>query len=124
MSKIPDKKRGDQELEELRKRNAFTVRPPVQAIQNLALHPSLIGIVYAVSLTAVGLVIYKTYLPALICAGLVLACTLLIFWKKPRSRHHAALMVIISLLVLVFGSVYYLTQFELPANDPQGPIRY
>lgn len=124
MTKIPEKKHDDEELRELRTRNAFAVRPPVQELKNQALHPFFLSVVYLLCAVSVGLVIYMISMPALICAGVALLSALLIFWKKPRSRHHAAFMVIISLLVLVFGSVYYNAQFEQPANDPQGPIRY
>lgn len=124
MVKIPDKKHSDRELNDLRKRNAFAVRPPVQAVVNLALHPILLAAVYLLTLTSAGLAIAALYIPALSCAGLSLLSSLVIFWKKPRSRHHAAFIAIISLLVLVFGSVYYLAQFEPTSNDPQGPIRY
>ncbi|BDS05216.1 hypothetical protein NT6N_02560 [Oceaniferula spumae] len=124
MTKIPERKQDKQELEDLRRRNAFAVRPPVQAIKAQALHPLFIGLGYLLSLTSAGLAIAAIYIPALSCASLSLLGALFIFWKKPRSRHHAAFMAIISLLVLVFGSVYYLAQFEPTSNDPQGPIRY
>jgi len=124
MTELPDKKRDDRELDDLRKRNAFAVRPPVQAIVNQALHPLFVGITYLLCLTSAGLAIGGIYIPALVCAGISLLVAAIIFWKKPRSRHHAAFIAIISLLVLVFGSVYYLAQFEPTANDPQGPIRY
>jgi len=121
MAKIPDKRHDDQELGQLRMRNAMSVRPPVQSIQNQALNPLLLSVNYLLSAISVGLVIYKIYLPALICAGVVLLAALIILWRKPRSRHHAAVMIIISLLVLVFGSVYY---SEQPADDSQRFIRY
>lgn len=124
MAKIPERKQDDRELNDLRKRNAFAVRPPVQAIVNQALHPLFVGLAYLLCLTSAGLAIGGIYIPALICAGVSLLGTVFIFWKKPRSRHHAAFIAIISLLVLVFGSVYYLAQFEPTPNDPQGPIRY
>lgn len=124
MVNIPEKKHGSEELGELRMRNAFSVRPPVQELKNQALHPIFLGISYALCLVSAGLVYGEIYIPGLACAGGGLLVSLVIFWKKPRSRHHAALMIIISLLVLVFGSVYYFAQFEQPTHDPQGPIRY
>ncbi len=124
MAKIPEKRHGKEELSELRMRNAFSVRPPVQAIKNQALRPVFLSLCYLICVVSVGLCYYQFTIPCLSCAGLGLLSALFIFWKKPRSRHHATLMIIISLLVLVFGSVYYFAQFEQPTNDPQGPIRY
>lgn len=124
MARIPEKKHDNQELGELRARNAFAVRPPVQQLKNQALHPLFLGLGYVLSLTSGGLAYAGIYVPGLSCAAAGLLFSLFIFWKKPRSRHHAAFMAIISLLVLVFGSVYYQAQFEQPSHDPQGPIRY
>lgn len=124
MPDIPDHKHSDNELNELRMRNAFAVRPPVEQIINQALNPFLLGLNYLLCLTGAGLAIGKIFIPALSCAAVALVFTLFIYWKKPRSRHHAAFMAMISLLVLVFGTVYYLEQFEQTAHDAQGPIRY
>ncbi|MEJ6570548.1 MAG: hypothetical protein QNL01_07655 [Akkermansiaceae bacterium] len=124
MADIPGHKRSDNELSELRKRNAFAVRPPVQQLKNQALHPIILALGYILCLTGAGLAIGEIYISGLACASIALLFILFIFWKKPRSRHHAAIMAIISLLVLVFGTVYYLEQFEQTTYDAQGPIRY
>lgn len=135
MAEIPKRKRDKVELQEMRARNAFAVRPPVEKLEAQAVNHLVLGFFYLMILTGAGLVI-KSYFPygiemgpvfitgmALAAVGLLVSC--LIFWKKPRSRHHAALMAIISLLVLVFGTVYYIEQFEQEAHDDaQGPIRY
>lgn len=135
MAKIPEKKRGISELRDIQARNAFATQPPVQQLQALAVPKQLIIFIYLLSLTSAGLVVaaFKGYGPidevfyyaGQGCAGLVTLTSLFIFWKKPRSRHHAAFLAIISLLVLVFGSVYYIKQFEQSAHDDaQGPTRY
>jgi hypothetical protein len=127
MANIPERKRDKAELQEMRARNAFAVRPPVGQLEAQAVNRLVLGIFYLISLTGAGLVI-KSYYPygiemgpvfisGMACAAVGLLVSLLIFWKKPRSRHHAALMVIISLLVLVFGTVYYIEQFEQEAHD-------
>lgn len=124
MAKIPEKKHGSHELNELRARNAFAVRPPVQQLKNQALHPFFLGLGYALCAAGGGLAYAGICIPGLGCAGGALLLALFIFLKKPRSRHHAAMMTIISLLVLVFGSIYYQAQTKQPSHDPQGPIRY
>ena len=124
MSFLPDQKRSDKELAELRMRNAFEVRPPVQHVKSLALHPVLLTVVYLDSLAGAGLAMLALYVPALICAGMVMLISMIVYWRKPRSRHHATFTAIISLLVLVFGTVYYLEQLEASNYDPQGPTGY
>jgi len=124
MTDLPDHKRSDNDLDEIRRRNAFAVRPPIQQIKNQALNPIFLTVIYVLCLTGAGLAIAKIFIPGLICSAVALLVNLLIFWRKPRSRHHVAIMVIISLLVLVFGTVYYLEQFEQTDYDAQGPIRY
>ena len=109
--------------------------PPVQALLKQALHPFFLGVCYVLSFVGAGLVVASMrsygpvdepfYLSGQACVSVVVLVSLYIFWKKPRSRHHAAIFVIISLLVLVFGSVYYFEQIEETAHDDaQGPIRY
>ena len=124
MTGIPDSRRSDDELKELRMRNAFAVRPPVQSIKAMALHPFFLAVAYVLCMAGSALALAGMIRSGLVCAALGLLLSLYIFWKKPRSRHHATIMLIISLLVLVFVTVYYLKQFEQTANDAQGPIRY
>lgn len=124
MTPLPEQKHSNEELNELRMRNAFAVRPPVQQVKSMALHPVPLAVLYLVCLAGAGLAIAGYYRPALACSGVAMLGTLLVFWKKPRSRHHAAIVAIISLLVLVFGTVYYLEQLEASDYDPQGPTGY
>lgn len=113
----------------------MAVRPPVEHLKKLAANRIVLGIGYALCLVGAGLVIHAInrlgpidelyFRIGMGCAGGGMLSSLLIFWRKPRSRHHTMIMVIISLLVLVFGSVYYIEQFEdAPHDDTQGPTRY
>ena len=124
MSPLPEHKRDDDALRELRMRNAFMTRPPVQQVRALALGRVWLFLLYLVCLVGGGLVIGKVFEVGLICGCVALLLALWVFCRKPRSRHHASLIVIISLLVLVFGTVYYLEQLEALNYDPQGPIGY
>tara|TARA_Y100000385_G_C13023668_1_gene607377 strand:+ start:662 stop:1036 length:375 start_codon:yes stop_codon:yes gene_type:complete len=124
MTTLPEQKQSIDELNELRMRNAFAVRPPVQEIRSLALHPAMLVALYILCFTGVGLAVGGIYRASLICGGCSLLITLLIYWRKPRTRHHASIIVIISLLVLVFGTVYHHKHLEAPDYDPQGPIGY
>ncbi|PID80858.1 hypothetical protein CSB20_05305 [bacterium DOLZORAL124_64_63] len=119
MTEIPEHKHSDSELNELRMRNAFAVRPPVAQIKKQALHPVLLTAAYLVCLAGAGLAIGKMFLPGVGCAACGLLVSVFIFWRKPRSRHHASIMAIVSLLVLVFGTVYHFEQNEQTDNDTQ-----
>ena len=136
MTSIPDKKRSDDELQDIRRQNAFAVRPPVQQLQNQALPKVVLGFCYLMALLAAACLVFArfvselvesimlglgfslgmvgyadesilggVYYGSVICGVVSLLMSLWIFWKKPRSRHHAALLLIMSLLVVVFGSL-------------------
>jgi len=136
MAQIPEKRRDREALQELRNRNAFAVRPPVQHLQRQALSKPVLGFFYLLAFIGAGLVAYSFYPYASVeelyfksgfaCVIAVVLMSFFIFLKKPRSRHHGAFLLIISLLVLVFGSVYYFEQLEPKQShdDTQGPIRY
>jgi len=124
MTDLPDHKRSKRELDELRMRNAFAVRPPVQSIEKMALHPFLLAVGYIICMAGSALALAGMIHAGLACAVLGLLLSLFIYWQKPRSRHHATIFLIISLLVLVFGTVYEVKQFEQTPNDAQGPIGY
>jgi len=91
-SPLPAHRHDDGELQSLRARNAMMVKPPVEQIKSLAAHPALVVLGYLLAFAG-GI------------GGLIVA--LWFFLKKPRSQYHAAFITIISLLVLVFGTLYF-----------------
>jgi hypothetical protein len=94
-SPLPDRRHELRELQSIRAKNAMMVKPPVEQVKSLAAHPALVILGYLLAFGGgVG--------------GLLVA--LYLFLKKPRSSHHAAFITIISLLVLVFGILYYIPQ--------------
>jgi len=96
MTRLPDRKRQKDEIKRLRVHNAMAARPPIAAIKGQAAHGFLLFLGYLLSLAA----------------GPGLPVALFIAVRKPRSRHHAALMFILAVLVLVFGIRYYLSQAD------------
>jgi hypothetical protein len=97
MTELPDRKRQADELKRLRLAHAMAARPPIGAIKSQMAHGFLLFLGYLLCLGG-GL------------GGLAVA--LFIAVRKPRSRHHAALMFILAVLVLVFGIRYYLSQAD------------
>lgn len=124
MTDLPERKRSKQELEELRMRNALAFRPLLQGGAITVAHPFLLTLGYVSCMAGSALALTGMIRPGMVGAILGLLLSFFIFWKKPGSRHHAAIFLIISLLVLVFGTVYEVKQFEQTTNDAQGPIGY
>ena len=97
MTELPDRKRQSDELKRLRLQHAMAVRPPIGAIRSQMAHKFLLFLGYLFCLAGGA-------------GGLMVA--LFIVVRKPRSRHHAVLMFILAVLVLVFGIRYYLSQAD------------
>jgi hypothetical protein len=106
---LPQRKHDENEIMEMRRRDMFHTRPPVQHILSLALNPILAGMLYTIAIASIYLTFHywnafppqKFYAPAAGCCALLLA-SLLIYWKKPRGRHHAAFLAGIALILASF----------------------
>ena len=106
---LPQRKHDENEIMEMRRRDMFQTRPPVQHIRNMALNPILAGMLYTIAIATIYLTVHywnafppqKFYAPAAGCSVLLLA-SLLIYWKKPRGRHHAAFLAGIAIILASF----------------------
>jgi hypothetical protein len=106
---LPQRKHDDNEIMEMRRRDMFQTRPPVQHIRKMALNPILAGLLYTIAIATIYLTVHywnafppeKFYAPAAGCSLLLLA-SLLIYWKKPRGRHHAAFLAGIAIILASF----------------------
>jgi predicted membrane protein len=84
-------------------------RPPVQRIRSMELHPVIAGVLYIIALAVIVLTVrywtyegtQRFYSPGIGCGSLLLI-SLYLYIKKPRARHHAAILSGICLLVLGF----------------------
>jgi hypothetical protein len=124
MTDLPEGKRSRRELEEIRMRNALASRQLLLGVANTPLHPLVLTIGYVSCMAGATLALAGMVRSGLVAAMAGMLLSLFIFCKKPVARHHAAVFLIISLLVLVFGTVYELKQFEQTADDAQGPTGY
>lgn len=106
---LPTKRHDEQEILQMRRKHAFQTRPPVEKIRNMALHPILVGFLY-VFLLAVPILTRRNwhlppplrwYAPGIGC-GLLMLFAVLIYFTKPRARHHAAFLFGIAILTLGF----------------------
>ena len=126
-SSLPSQRRSEDELEQIRRREArqslvTEVPPAVAQLQAITAHPVILVIGYLLVLGGgIGFVAaedYSTVKPeayALIgcLSGLLLA--LFLSLRKPRSRHHAGFIAMIALVVLVFTLFHHYNNFN-PAN--------
>ncbi|BCU75443.1 hypothetical protein [Luteolibacter sp. LG18] len=95
-SAIPARRHSERELDRMRRQEAMTalsaeVPPAVAHLKKSLAHPALIALGYALAFGGgVG----------------AFPVALYIALKKPYSRHHAGLMVMIAVLVVAFGALY------------------
>lgn len=106
---LPQRKHDSSEIQQLRHRGLMQTRPPVQSIVQMSLHPVLAGILYIIALTVIVLTVrywspegtQRLYSPAAGCSFLLLV-SLGLYLKKPRARHHAAILCGIACVILGF----------------------
>ena len=90
MPKIPERKRSPDELARMQMQNAMQTRPPVAQYQRQIAHPLFLAVGYFLAFFGLGLLIAP-----------------ILFVRKPLSRHHAAFMLVLSLILLGVAALYY-----------------
>lgn len=115
---IPTHRHDPQDIAQIRKREAIAKlnRPeadPALHLRKQAAHPLLYLPGYLFALSAAAVIYqrfhYITPIALLFCS---LSIVMFIAVKKPRSRHHAALIFIVIFLTAVFGGLHYAPLFE------------
>jgi hypothetical protein len=112
---LPQRKRDAQELQQLRHRGLMQTRPPVQNILRMQLHPVSAAVLYLFALATIIQTlrhwspegIHRFYYPVGGC-GILLLTSLFLYFKKPRARHHAAILGGICFVVLGFIILFIL----------------
>lgn len=108
-SPLPHQRHSDQEIAEIRRREALAVMNTPPNPKFFPAHPVIIVPGYLSSIAgAAGVHFYQ--FPIAATLGFVLfslAAAAFIGISKPVSRHHAAFISVISLFVLVFGALHY-----------------
>jgi hypothetical protein len=119
---LPEYRRSATDLAELQRREAlanFSGTPPDPAahLKKLAAHPILLIFAYLPAFGAIYTATYSyhyiTPISLIFVSGLL---TAYIFWRKKRSRHHAAILLIILAMTLVFGGLHYAPYFTAYAT--------
>ena len=113
-SKIPSFRRSDEEIREQRRQEAIAAAAPAPHPKTLIAHPLLILPGYLAAIAgAVGFQFYALEIRLTgICVLVALLFAGFIFLKKTYSRHHAAFIAVMALLVIVFGTLHYFPQLR------------
>ena len=127
-SQLPVHRHNDKELHEIRRHDTLAKLAPWSHPQTLTAHLALVvpGYLFAIA-GAVCFYFYDVEKQELRitagCAAVAFLFAVFIFFKKPLSRHHAAFIGVISLLVAVFGALYYFPQLSFqPTHEEKADL--
>jgi len=111
-SNIPHQRHSPEELEQIRRREVLSMMNTAPNRRLFPAHPALIAPGYlAIVVAAAGLWFYQIPLWATaICAVISFAVATLLFLRHPVSRHHAAFIAVLAVLLLAFSALYYFPQ--------------
>jgi hypothetical protein len=117
-TELPTGRHDSRDISQIRKREALAAlqqpgMDPVAYLRKQTASPFLYVPGYLLAIAA-GIAAYQRFhyiTPSLLLA---ISAFILVFiaWRKPRSRHHAALLFIIVFLTLVFGALHYAPLFK------------
>ncbi len=112
---LPAHRHSHQELEELRRRQALALldrQAPDPKL--LPAHPAWIAPGYLLAVGGSSCFFFEEvpWTLTATCAAGALIVALSLCLKRPISKHHAAFIAVISLLVIVFGSLHHFPQLQ------------
>ncbi|MFZ9937366.1 MAG: hypothetical protein ACO3JG_09960 [Luteolibacter sp.] len=113
-SNLPHQRHSREELDAIRRREAMSMMntPPNKRL--FPAHPALVVPGYLITvIAAAGIWFYRFPLwVTAACALAAFAVSGLLFFRHPVSRHHAAFIAVLAMLLLVFASLYYFPQLR------------
>ena len=108
--KLPFHRHSDEELAAIRRRATLAMMSPPPPNRKLAVaHPVILVLGYLCALAGASCFFFDQF-PILATAACDLSALLIaaiILWRYPISRHHAAFIAVIALLVLAFAILHY-----------------
>lgn len=109
-SKLLFQRRSDDEIAAMRRRETFammTLPPPNRKLA--VAHPALLVLGYLCALAGASCFFFAEFriLATAACDLAALFIAAIILWRYPISRHHAAFIAVITLLVLAFATLHY-----------------
>ena len=112
---LPARRHSRQQLEELRRREALAhLDSPPPNPKLMPAHPAWITPGYILGLAGGSCFVFDEFpwAATFACAACALAIALSLYLKRPLSKHHAAFIAVICLLVIVFGSLHHFPQLQ------------
>jgi hypothetical protein len=115
---LPEHRHDPRDIAQIRKREALAKlnspgTDPAAHLRKQTAHPVLYIPGYLLALSAAILAYQRAHhFTPIVLLALSLAITLYIAIRKPRSRHHAALIFIIIFLTAAFGGIHYAPLFR------------
>lgn len=117
-TELPAKRNDPRDIAQIRKREALAAlaqssSDPAARLRRQTASPFLYAPGYLLAIAA-GVTAYLRvhYMTPAGLVGLAILVMLFIAMRKPRSRHHAALLFILVFLTLVFGALHYAPLFQ------------
>lgn len=108
--RIPFRRHSEEEIQEIRRREALAMlNAPPPNPKLFPAHPALVAPGYVFATGSAACFVFESY-PLAATAGSIVGALLIaiaIVSFRPISRHHAAFIAIIALLVLVFAALHY-----------------
>jgi hypothetical protein len=109
-SKLPVHRHSDEQIAEIRRREALAALAQSKPNPKLAAaHPALLIPGYLCAIAGASCFVFYEFPMAATaaCAAVALAIAGFVFLRRPISRHHAGFIAMIALFVLVFGALHY-----------------
>lgn len=114
-SKLPTRRHSHQALEEMKHREALALLD--QQAPNPKLipaHPAWIAPGYLFAIGGASCFVFDNlpWIATAACAACALLVALSLYLKRPISKHHAGFIAVISLFVIIFGSLHHFPQLQ------------
>jgi hypothetical protein len=108
-SKLPVHRRSDEEIAEIRRREALALMNAPANPKLAVAHPALLIPGYLLAAAGASCFFFYNFPMAATaaCSAAALLLAAFIYLRRPISRHHAAFIAVIALFVIVFGALHY-----------------
>jgi hypothetical protein len=113
--KIPVHRKSDEEIADIRRREALAMlSPPPPNPKLAAAHPALLAPAYLCAIAGASCFVFDGFPIAATAACSIVALSIagFVFARRPISRHHAGFIAVITLFILVFGALHYFPQLQ------------
>lgn len=114
-SNLPTRRRSHEELGEMQRREALALLDTHAPNPKLMpAHPAWITPGYLFAISGASCFVFDSFpwIATAACAACALIVSLSLYLKRPISKHHAGFIAVISLFVIVFGSLHYFPQLQ------------